>query len=110
MANLFDKIFSPDENGERVPVHVFSAGIRDYVEGETTLAQLKIFFGIDPVEDAQAVTEFEYIIGRIDACSNLAAKDNYMATLKDVLLIADAGAKYTNSSTFNTRVQAIVVR
>ena len=116
MANLFEKIFVGDSDTRRIAVHVFGAILRDYMEGHTTAQQALTFLEIDPVEDAQAVTELQYILGQINACSDVGPKNNYVAEVNDILLIADAHApprritKYYTSATFNARIQAIVVR
>jgi hypothetical protein len=103
MADLYDSLFPPDEASEpRIPVHPFSAGLREYANGIFTRAQVKSALALD----VEAEPEFDNLCNRIDAETGL-AREKYLIDLHSILLIADSGHAYQTKSALMTRINSL---
>lgn len=98
MADLFDRLFDEDIE-ENIAVHYFRAALGDYATGNTTRAQIISFWSLD----AEAVTDLDVLLTRIDSSGNL-GKAIFLLELHDVMMIAEAGAKYQTKAEFKTRL------
>ena len=100
MPDLFDRLINPAVTGDKMPVHTFRAAIGDYVAGQTTRNQIVAFWNLD----TSAQSDLDALLVAVDAIGSNARKALWLLQLHDVLLIAEAGAKYTTKSAFAARM------
>lgn len=101
MADLFDRLF-PDIAGLPIPnisVHTMRAALGDYAAGHSSRAEIVAYWDLDT--DAQ--NDLDALLTAIDSKSAL-GKAAFLLELHDVMLIAQAGAKYTTKADFRTRL------
>jgi hypothetical protein len=99
MADLFDRLFPTEPGVHNIPVHYFRAALGDYATGNTTRAEIITHWELD----ADAQTDLNALCDAIDAKTAL-GKAAFLLELHDVMMIAEAGAKYTTKSSFRTRL------
>lgn len=99
MADLFDRLFPPDETVDKIALHSLRAALGDYSTGNTSRAEIVSYF----VLDAEAQTDLDVLLAAIDAKTDL-QKALFLLELHDVMLIAEEGAKYTDKAAFKTRL------
>jgi len=96
--DLFERLF-PDDETENLPIHYFRAALGDYAHGYTTRAEIINYWSLD----AEAQTDLDVLLAVIDAETAL-GKVAFLVELHDVMLITEAGAKYTEKADFKTRL------
>lgn len=99
MADLFDRLFPVDGEAPRLSVHYFRAAMGDYTAGYTTRAQIIAFWELD----AEAQADLNVLCNAIDGMTDL-QQATFLLELHDVMMIAEAGAKYTDKASFRTRM------
>lgn len=100
MADLFDRLFPTDPDGENIAVHYFFAALVDYAFGQTTRLQIINHWNLD----ADAETDLDTLCNAIDALSGSVAKVAFATELHAVMMFAEAGAKYVTKAAFKTRL------
>jgi hypothetical protein len=100
MADLFDRLFSPDPDVGNIAVHSFHAAIVDYGAGETTRQQIIDYWALD----SEAQTDLGALCDAIDALVGKVEKLTFGAELHAVMLMTEQGAKYTSKTAFKTRL------
>lgn len=100
MADLFDRLFPQGEDRSgKIAVHTFRAALGDYAAGNTTRTEIVNYFGLD----AEAQTDLDVLLAAIDGKTAL-GKAGFLIELHDVMMIAEAGAKYTTKAAFRARL------
>lgn len=99
MADLFERLFPEDPDGERIAVHYFFAALVDYGAGHTTRQQIINWWSLD----TEAQADLNVLCDQIDALTPT-GKMVWGTELHAVLMFAEAGAKYTTKQTFRDRL------
>ena len=100
MADLFDRLFPSGETEPNIPVHAFMAAVTDYVAGYTTRNQI---IGVWTL-DAEAQADLNKFCDALDALGTKLNKIAFALELDAVMLLAEAGMKYTTKADFKTRL------
>lgn len=87
--------------GAKIPVHQFMAALNDWGLGFSTRAQVVSAFSIVPGDEAS----LDYIAGKWTGKTTV-VQYQIRSTLHDLLLIGEAGLKYTQQAAFVTRFDA----
>jgi len=98
MADLFDRLF-PGPHEPNISVHAFRAALGDYTTGYTSRAEIIAYWDLD----SEAQADLNAVCDAIDGKTAL-GKAAFLIELHDVMLIAQAGAKYTTKAAFRTRM------
>ena len=98
-ANPFDSTH-PDYPSFRIGGHMMDAVLVDYAEGASSRAQI-----ITALElGTEAITDLDVILAEIDAAGTVVGKLRFAANFGAVVVIAQAGLRYTTKSEFKTRL------
>ncbi|MBU2180891.1 MAG: hypothetical protein KJ930_15800 [Gammaproteobacteria bacterium] len=100
MADLFERLFPGGEIEPNIPVHAFTAAITDYVAGHTTRNQIIGVWSLD----AEAQADMNKFCDAIDLLGTKINKIAFALELDAVMLLAEAGMKYTTKADFKTRL------
>lgn len=99
MADLFDRLYPPDPDTRAISPHYLRAALGDYATGNTTRQQIIDYWLLD----AEAQADLGFLCDAIDGKTAL-EKAQFLLELHDVMMIAEAGAKYTTKSAFRERL------
>lgn len=99
MTDLFDRLF-PMGNEANIPGHYFRASVGDYVSGNTTRQEIINYWSLD----SEAQADLNVLLDAVDGIGGSAGKARFLLELHDVLMISEAGAKYTTKASFKTRM------
>lgn len=86
-ADLYARLTNNGESGNKIPVHAFTAALRELARGAVTRAQLVSAFSLD-TEDQ---TDLDAIIATYQGLANDAAKKAYIVKIHDVFLLVESG-------------------
>lgn len=84
---LYERIANTGENISRIPVHLFSAGLRELSRGNVTKTDIANAFGLDSTEQS----ELDSIIDKYNSLSTTSEKENFMVQMHDAFLLAEGG-------------------
>ena len=100
MADLYDRLFVSDPAYGKITIHYFRAALGDYADGQNTTRQQIIDYW---TLDAEATADLDVLLAEIDAGTAL-QKAAFLLRLHDVMMIAEAGAKYQTKAAFRARL------
>lgn len=97
MANLYQRIFVPSDDYEKIPVHGFYSAISDAAGGYSTKAEIVVMFDLD----AQASANLDALIAKYQASTE---KDRWLHEFHAIMMMSEAGLKYITQATFLARL------
>lgn len=98
---LIERFFSDSER--KIPVHQFMAAMQELARGKMTRADVEVMFVMD---DADKV-DLSSLITRYQTKTTNLDKFAFAHALHDILLLAEAGLRYTTAADARTRILAI---
>jgi len=99
MADLFERLFPSSAEQDNIPVHTFRAAMGDYAAGYTSRNEIVACWDLD----IEAQADLDVLLSKINGLTAL-GKAAFLLELHDVMMIAEAGAKYTTKATFRVRL------
>jgi len=102
MTDLYDRLFPQfDETGsDKIPSHVFTGAIDDYVAGYTTRQQIITGFALD----SDAVADLDKLLAHVDGLVGVQAKMRWLQEFHSTCMLAEDHLKYTTKASFADRV------
>ncbi len=99
MATLYDRLFVKAEAGEysSIAVHEFYSALVDVAAGASTKSQIVAAFNLDAFAEA----ELDLLVTAYLASGD---KNQWLQELHAVMILAEGGVKYTDSSSFAIRM------
>lgn len=101
MADLYDRLFPEGPEEENIAVHYLFAALVDYAAGWTTRQQIISYWSLD----AEAQADLDALCDHIDGLATPTAKIAFGTELHAVMMFAEAGAKYTDKTSFRARLE-----
>jgi hypothetical protein len=97
--DLFDRVLSSTHD---IAIHEFEAALVDYMAGQTTRAQIIAAYSLD----AEATVQLDSLLNKIAALGTKTDKVGFITEFKAIMILAEAGRKYTSRTLFSTRLNA----
>ena len=97
MATLYDRLFTPSADYDKIPCHILYSALVDLATGDSTKAQLIAAFSLD----ASAEAQLDLLVTAYLASSN---KNQWLQELHAVMMLSEWGLKYTTPTSFATRM------
>ena len=98
---LFDRLIATD--GTKVPVRQFMAAMQELARGQMTKAEIVAAFALDAAD----VVELDQVIARYQTKTAALDKFAFAHALHDILMLAEAGLRYTTRAEVAARILSI---
>lgn len=98
--NLYEKLFSQDDEVVRIGCHLFEAAMVEYMRENISKNQMISAWTLD----SEAESDLTIILAAVDGLTSILEKLTFLQELSAVNILAEAGLMYTTRLAWATRL------